>query len=528
MSHDIPSASATLGMPQVQTDIEQPSNMDFDMEKLGRERPKIFSSLFSEICFCFSIVMSQILAEFYITGSNVLTPILVEELHIPTASTIWPTTALSLVICATLLIFGRLTDMYGGYFVYNAGAIWLCISSIIAGFSQTWLMLIFFRACQGLALGALLPSGMMILGSTYRPGPRKNLVFALYGACAALGFFVGFFVSGLAGQYLSWRWYFFIGAILSAIMGVSAIFSVPRDYAEKRQLGIRMDWAGLVLSIVGATFLVFSIADCSYAPNGWRTPYIPVFLCLGVISLAAFAYVEGWVVRNPLLPGNVFHTKYMKPLLIALIFLYGSLGIFLLYGVLYMSEFMGASPLQIVAWTVPMAVGGLILSVTGGFILHKVSGTILIIISCLGYVGSGLLFAVIPIGGNYWAYVFPAMICGTIAIDISFNIANIFITTMIPKSKQGIAGALPYCTMHMGIAIMLGFADIVETQTKHLGERESYKAVFWFQSGLAIVGLIIAVFFVRIKNAQSELTADEKQQRDTRDESETPPRKEVV
>lgn len=173
---------------------------------------------------------------------------------------------------------------------------------------------------------------------------------------------------------------------------------------------------------------------------------------------------------------------------------------------------MGAGSLQIVAWTVPMAVGGLFLSVTGGFILHKVSGTILMMISCLGYVGTALLFAVIPIGGNYWAYVLPAMICGTIGIDISFNIANIFITTTMPKSRQGIAGALPYCTMHMGIAVMLGFADIVETQTSHLGKRESYKAVFWFESGLAIVGLLIAVFFVRVKNAESELTADEKQQ----------------
>jgi MFS family permease len=174
-----------------------------------------------------------------------------------------------------------------------------------------------------------------------------------------------------------------------------------------------------------------------------------------------------------------------------------------------MSNFMGGSPLQIVAWTVPMAVGGLILSATGGFILHKVSGTLLMLISCLGYVGSGLLFAVIPIGGDYWAYIFPAMICGTVAIDISFNLANIFITTSLPRARQGLAGAIIYCTMHLGIAAMLGFADIVQTQTNHLGVRESYKVVFWFQTGLAVIGLLIVLFFVRIRHAKSELTADE-------------------
>lgn len=172
---------------------------------------------------------------------------------------------------------------------------------------------------------------------------------------------------------------------------------------------------------------------------------------------------------------------------------------------------MGAEPLQIVAWTVPMAVGGLILSATGGFILHKVSGTLLMIISSLGYVGSAVLFAVIPPGGNYWAFVFPAMICGTIAIDISFNIANIFITTSMPKARQGLAGALIYCTMHLGIAVMLGFADIVHTKTKDLGHRQSYKAVFWFQAGLAITGLLLVSCFVRIRHAKSELTVDERQ-----------------
>ena len=175
-----------------------------------------------------------------------------------------------------------------------------------------------------------------------------------------------------------------------------------------------------------------------------------------------------------------------------------------------MSDIMGASPMQIVAWCAPMGVGGLILSVGGGMIFHKVPGTILMIISCLGYVGSALLFAVIPVGGNYWAFVFPAMICGTVGIDISFNLANVFITTNLPKARQGLAGALINCTLHMGIAVMLGFADIVQTEKADLGTRRSYKAVFWYETGLAILGLIIVVFFVRIREAKSELTLDER------------------
>ena len=95
-----------------------------------------------------------------------------------------------------------------------------------------------------------------------------------------------------------------------------------------------MDWPGACLSIPAAELIVFAIADSSYAPQGWKTPYIPLFLALGLILLGIMIYVEGWVVKNPLLPGDVFRVKYMMPLAIALLFLYGTLGLFLLYAVL--------------------------------------------------------------------------------------------------------------------------------------------------------------------------------------------------
>ncbi|KAL5341904.1 major facilitator superfamily domain-containing protein [Aspergillus crustosus] len=490
------------------------NNFDqISLERLGRERPPSFSGSWPEVAFCFSIIMSQILAEYYISGSNVLLPTLIEELDFPAESAIWPATSLSLAVTSTLLIFGRLTDMFGGYTIYIAGAGWLTISSILCGVSQSWLMLVICRALQGLGLAAFLPSGVMILGKTYRPGPRKNFVFSLYGACAALGFYIGIFFSGLCSQYLTWRWYFFIGAILSAITTLSSVFYIPRDYKETRGNGATMDWYGCALSVPGTVLLVFAIAHSAYAPQGWRTPYIPICFVLGIILLAIMAYVEGWIVKNPLLPGDIFAVKYMTPLAIALLFLYGSLGVFLLYAVLYMSEYMGATPFQMVAWTVPMAVGGLVLCILGGLLFHRISGTLLLTISSLGYLGSGLFFAVIPPGGNYWAFIFPSMICGTIGIDISFNLANIFITTNMPKARQGLAGALINCTLHMGIAVMLGFADVVHSEVLNGGVdgRESYKAVFWYQVGIAGVGLLVVLGFVRIKEATSDLTVEERE-----------------
>lgn len=327
------------------------------VERLGRERPPSFGSWYSEYTLCFSVVMSQILAvcnpsylpeswttkeivlisgfqEYYISGFNVLLPTMITELDIPPSSTIWPSTALSLVVASTLLIFGRLADMFGAFALYVVGVLWLAISSIGAGFSQTWLMLVIFRALQGFALAAFLPSGVMVLGRIYRPGPRKNVVFSIYGACAVLGFYAGIFFSGLCGQFLGWRWYFYIGAMLSAVTTVSSYFTIPVDYAEQRQIGKQMDWLGSACLVPGLVLFAFAIVDSSHAPRQWAEPYVYACLIVGTIILGITVYVEGWVAKSPLLPFSLFSVPYLKPLIISLLGLYGSLGIFLLYGAL--------------------------------------------------------------------------------------------------------------------------------------------------------------------------------------------------
>ena len=65
--------------------------------------------------------------------------------------------------------------------------------------------------------------------------------------------------------------------------------------------------------------------------------------------------------------------------------------------------------------------------------------------------------------------------------------------------------------LHLGIAVCLGFADIVNSYTvERLGMQKSYQAVFWFEVACASTALIVLTLFVRVKKAESELTVDEK------------------
>jgi MFS family permease len=271
------------------------------------------------------------LQEYFVSGFNVILPTIVKDLDIPAVSYTWPANAFSLVVSSLLLAFGRLADMYGGYPVYVLGLAWLCVWSLIAGFSENQYMLDVCRALQGLGPAAFLPSGVMLMGSIYRPGPRKNLVFSIYGACAPLGFYTGIFFSGLTGQYTRWGWYFWTGTLLVLTTLVVAILTVPSDVQERKGLGVKMDWPGAVLIVSGLVLVVFAITDSSHAPDGWKSPYILVTFLLGAIILGVAVYVEGWVVEMPLLPAELFKVPRMKALVLALLLTYGSLGIFLFY-----------------------------------------------------------------------------------------------------------------------------------------------------------------------------------------------------
>ncbi|UPK94857.1 hypothetical protein LCI18_005792 [Fusarium solani-melongenae] len=450
-----------------------------DVEKLGRQRPDVFKSIWAELGFGISVFCSMLLAEFFVSGFHVILPPLAKELDIPQASQTWPSSVFSLVTGAMLLPMGRLGDMYGGYLVFNGGLLWFFIWALIAGFSKNYIMLIFCRALQGLGPAAYLPGGVMLMGKIYRPGPRKNLIFALYGAFAPL------------------------------VVTVISLLAVPFDYNRKRT-DMSMDWWGVTTIVPGLVLIVYALTDSSHARNGWATPHIIATLVLGVILLAVAWYVETHKARHPLLPADLFAPKCMKRLTAALFMSFGTFGIFLFYSSFYIELVLHKSPLTTAIWYIPLFAGGLLIGTVGGFTLHFLPGRLLLFISCLANATSMLLFALMPENPNYWAWVFPPMVCCTMGIDITFTVSNIFLTTNMPSHRQGLAGALINSILFLGISFFLGIADIAVGQTAHLGLRQSYKVAFWMAFGVASVPLLFLPF-LKIGSAKSDLTLEERQ-----------------
>ncbi|KAL3441850.1 major facilitator superfamily-domain-containing protein [Aspergillus insuetus] len=492
-----------------QTEPQIPLNKE-SIERLGRERPALFPNRWVEFSFCFSLLASELLAEYFVSGFNTLLPHLTMALDIPRESQTWPASVFSLVTGAFLLPAARIADIHGPRFVFNAGLVWFLIWSFIAGWSQNYRMLIVCRALQGLGPSAFLPAGIMLIGSIYRPGPRKNLVFSLYGAFSPVGFYSGICVSGLSGHFLSWRWYFWIGCAIVLVVLIVSLVGMFMIRLPKEETLAKMDWWGCLTIVPGLLLVVFSITDGSHAPDGWKTPYILLTFLAGIALLCAAFYVEGWVAESPLLHFDIFKVKYMSPLFVALSFSYGVFGIYLFYASFYIEDILGKNSLTTALYFAPMAAGGLILATLGGFTLHLLPGKVLLLISGAGYLASMLLFALIPSSNpSYWSYIFPAMVAATIGVDIGYSVSNIFITNNLPQNRQGAAGAMINTIVFVGISFFLGVADLVVAETEDLGQERSYKAAFWFGVACSGVAVLILVF-IKVGKAKSDLTVEER------------------
>lgn len=301
-----------------------------DLERLGRERPSIFKSTAKEVFFVCSIVLSLMMSEYFTSGFNIILPSLADAVNLPEDARTWPTAVPNLAAAAFLLTFARLCNMLSARLVFMWGHVWLMSWSVVTGFCSNYILIIFCRAMQGIGFAAFLPAGVDLLGQVYRPGPRKNLVYSIYGAFACVGFYFGIIVAATTTEFIDWRWYFWVGAILQlATIGV-AWLAIPRELNEINHEA-QMDWRGMATIVPGLSLFIFAFTEGSQAPQGWKTPYILVTLIAGAAFLAAAIYVQGWVSAQPLFPRGLMKIKFMKRLMGGIACYFGVCSMFLLY-----------------------------------------------------------------------------------------------------------------------------------------------------------------------------------------------------
>ena len=109
----------------------------------------------------------------------------------------WVLTAYGLSFGGTLLLAGRLGDLYGRRRLLVCGMAVFGGASMLAGLAPGLAALIAARAVQGLGAAAAVPAALALIGSIYPPGTAHSRALSLLAAMASVGVMSGLLIGGV-------------------------------------------------------------------------------------------------------------------------------------------------------------------------------------------------------------------------------------------------------------------------------------------------------------------------------------------
>ncbi|RFU27179.1 hypothetical protein B7463_g9159, partial [Scytalidium lignicola] len=481
---------------------EHPDNRfpELEMATSKVEQPK---SLLKEAMFVAVICMAQLMTQAVLGQAIAPLHIIGDSFGVTNPGQLsWYSAAYSLTVGTFILPAGRLGDIFGHKLLFVAGFLWLALWTMLAGFS-VYSDSIFFdccRALQGIGPAFLLPNAIAILGRTYEPGRRKDMVFSLFGATAPGGAVLGQLFTSLFAVRVWWPWAFWVTAMICCILAVLGVLAIPHTPTVGRsgdtfaQLFSRLDGFGAITGVIGLVLINFAWNQGPVV--GWTTPYTYILLIVGFIFIAAFVFIESRA-THPLVPGEALSAD-VGFVLACIATGWSSFGIWMFYTWQMIEQLRHVSPILASAQFSPVAVSGFCAAIATGILLSHLRTSMVMLLALLAFTVGSILATTAPVGQTYWAQTFVSLLVMPWGMDMSFPAATILLSNAMPKRHQGLAASLVNTVVNYSISIGLGFAGTIESNLDPDGTQllKGYRGAYYMGLGLAGGGLIISIFFV--------------------------------
>jgi EmrB/QacA subfamily drug resistance transporter len=210
-----------------------------------------------------------------------------------------------LTLAVFIPVSGWFADRFGARKIFTLALLTFTVGSCLCGIADSFAMLVFTRALQGLGGAMMTPVGRLIL---LRSFPRNQFFTAMiYMSLPALiGPVVGPLLGGFLTTYASWRWIFYI----NVPFGVLGILLALRFVDEIRgDSTIKFDFRGFLMVGFGLALLQFGIENIG-------RPTIPL-LAVGLVLIGAVLLLTGFAryargVTAPAVDLTLFHMRSFK------------------------------------------------------------------------------------------------------------------------------------------------------------------------------------------------------------------------
>ncbi|RMZ92558.1 hypothetical protein DV736_g222, partial [Chaetothyriales sp. CBS 134916] len=371
-----------------------------------------------------------------------------------------------------MLLWGRIADVYGHRLVFLIGSILFTLSTLCLPFAADEIPFCILRFLQGTSGAAMVPAGLGTIATTFAPGKSRNRGFVAVAAVASLGSIFGNLAGGLVGGYLSWKWVFWIPAIIAAFTTVAAAVIMPTPKLRRqntsteaigqRNKALTVDWFGG--AVVSSSLLLLLVALSEGNVVGWSTPWIPPAFVIAVILLVIFVFwqrrLERGSGRQPLLKLSMFSNVNFSGLLITIGCFFASYNSFLIFATYFYQDYLGLSELQTTLRFLPAGISGVLFSFVLSLALSRIPGFYILMFGLVCCTVPPLLFAISAISPQttYWAYGFPAMVL-CFSVEVIWPVGSLVIAKELPREDQALGSALLMTANFVGRALGLAIAS---------------------------------------------------------------------
>jgi EmrB/QacA subfamily drug resistance transporter len=460
------------------------------------------------------IVVAQFMVVLDVAIVNVALPSIRTDLHFSQESLQWVITAYAIFFGGVLLLGGRLSDLLGRRRVFIAGLVIFTVFSLLNGLAWSEGSLIAFRSLQGLGAALLSPAALSILTTTFREGRERNLALGIWGAASGSGGAAGVLLGGALTSALSWSWIFFI----NVPVGIAVIALSPILLRESRaDLGHRkFDFAGAASITSGLMLLVYALTRATQ--HGWATSTTIGLLVASAALIGAFFLIE-LRSKAPLLPLRIFRNRTLTASNVSGLLMGGAIFAQFFLLTLYMQEVLHYSALK-----TGVAYIGLTLTI---IVSSAVSQALVTRIGIRSVLPAGLalstvalvLFARLPVHGNYFTDLFPAFMISGLGLALAFVPMSIGALTGVRQADAGIASGLINTTQQIGGAVGVAVATTVATTfTTHYVDAHAgtnafsgaalthgFQMAFYVLAALAALGALLAAVMLESKPGEPEV-----------------------
>lgn len=390
-----------------------------------------------------------------------LIPTIGQDYHVSLGTAQWSLTITLLVGAISAPVLGRLGDGPRRRRVLLCALVVLILGSVLAALPVTvFALLLTGRAMQGVGL-ALLPLVMSVARDHLEPN-RSRSTLATLSVTAVVGVGLGYPLTGLISEHLSFHAGFWMAAVLGLSAFVLAVLVVPKHAVTSNR---HFDLPGAVFLALGLGLLLISISEGE--EWGWLSVRLVAVAVAAVVVLATWVWQQ-LRITDPLV--DLRQLRHRTVLTADVTGILAGIGMYMLMSMIVryvqtptsVSYGLGASVVVAGLLLLPLSAASFLASKVAAHLITRISPARMLPVGAMLFVVSLVLFATWR--GQLWQIGIEMAIAGA-AVGCSFAVMPRMIVVSVLQEETSSALALNQVLRTVGYSI--GSALAGTTLTAH-------------------------------------------------------------